>query len=152
MQEQVIVTGLENGGKTAVVKLDKKTECSKCGMCVFPKNAESTIARAENAAGAKAGDVVIIEREKDGRLFAALLVFAVPLLLIGLAAVIALVVIKKELWILLLSLIFLLSWYTILAAIDKKLQKSKGFGWRVVKISEKGGKDDDKGDSGERGI
>ncbi len=153
MKEYVIVTKVsEDGGKIATVKLDKKTECAGCGMCAFPKNADSIEMKAENIAGAEVGDTVLIEREKDGRLFATLMVFAVPLLLIGLAALIALTVIKKEIWILLLSLIFLVSWYTILAAIDKKLQKTKGFSWRVAEIIKKGGENDDKGDSGESGI
>ena len=149
MKEFVKITGVN--GVEATVKLDKKGECAKCGMCVFPKNAESTELKAENSIGAEEGDTVIIEREKDGRLSAALLVFAVPLLLIGIAAAIALLVIKKEIWILLLSLIFLVSWYTILAAVDKKLQRSSGFRWRVVQIVQKGEENGDKGDFGKSG-
>lgn len=149
MKEFVIVTRAD--GEEATVKLDKKSECSRCGMCTFPKNAESVELKAENSIGAKEGDTVLIEREKDGRLSAALLVFAVPLVLIGIAAAIALLVIKKEIWILFLSLIFLFSWYTILAAVDKKLQKSSGFRWRVVQIVCKGEENGDKRDFGERG-
>jgi len=89
---------------------------------------------------------------KDGRLLAALLVFGVPLTLIGLSAAIGYLWIKKEIFVLVLSLIFLLLWYTILAVIDKKLQKLSGFSWKIVEIYQKGGEDGDKRDNGGDGV
>ena len=147
MTEEGIVKSAD--GKTAVVTLDKKTECSRCGMCAFPKNAQSVKMHAENVVGAEVGDKAIAERAKDGRLLAALLVFGVPLLLIGIAAAIAYLWIKKEIFVLVLSLIFLLLWYTILAIIDKKLQKLSGFTWKIVEIYQKGGEDGDSRDNGD---
>lgn len=135
------VTVVKTQGKNALVRLEKKSECDKCGMCVFPKNAQSAEISARNLAGAEEGDLVVMEREKDGRLLGAFLVFLVPLLLIGAAAVIALLVIKKEIWILFLSLIFLFLWYTILAFIDKKLQSLSSFAPKIVEIVQKGDKD-----------
>ena len=106
----------------------------------------------ENACGESCGRKAIAEREKDGRLLAALLVFGVPLTLIGLSAAIGYLWIKKEIFVLVLSLIFLLLWYTILAVIDKKLQKLSGFSWKIVEIYQKGGEDGDKRDNGGDGV
>ena len=115
-------------GKHAVVKVDKKDECSKCGMCLFPKNASSVDFRAENPLNAKLEDTVVIESRKDGRLLGAVLAFLVPLILIALSAVITYII---------LSVIFIGLWYTILAVIDKKLKKSINFCHVIVSIVDK---------------
>ena len=129
-------------GKYATVRIDKKDECGKCGMCLFAANASYTEMRARNDAGAAAGDEAVVETAESGKTLSAVLVFLVPLLLIVLAAAIGLFIIGKEIWILLLSLIFILSWYTILGLFDKKLRKSDKFCARIVRITAKGEKDD----------
>ena len=121
-------------GKTATVKVDKKTECDKCGMCLFPKGADGITFNAENTLGAKQGDTVILEREKDGKLLGAILVFLIPLLLIGLATVLAYTVIKKEIYVLILSVVFIVVWFCALALIDKKLNKTFGYSTKIVEI------------------
>lgn len=134
MTEEGIVKSAD--GKTAVVTLDKKTECSRCGMCAFPKNANKIDIRAINRAGAKAGDTVVIEKNGDGKLAGAFLAFMVPLLLIAVAAFIGYYAIGKEIWILLLSLIFVALWYTILVIIDKKLAFLNKFCAVIVRVKE----------------
>lgn len=129
-------------GRYATVRIDKKDECGKCGMCLFAANASYTEMRARNDAGAALGDEVAIATAESGKTLSAVLVFLVPLLLIVLAAAIGLFVIGKEIWILLLSLIFILSWYTILGLFDKKLRKNDKFCARIVRITAKGEKDD----------
>lgn len=129
-------------GKYATVRIDKKDECGKCGMCLFAANASYTEMRARNDAGAALGDEVTIATAESGKTLSAVFVFLVPLLLIVLAAAIGLFVIGKEIWILLLSLIFILSWYTILGLFDKKLRKNDKFCARIVRITAKGEKDD----------
>ena len=129
-------------GKYATVRIDKKDECGKCGMCLFAANASYTEMRARNDAGAALGDEVTIATAESGKTLSAVLVFLVPLLLIVLAAAIGLFVIGKEIWILLLSLIFIISWYTILGLFDKKLRKNDKFCARIVRITAKGEKDD----------
>ena len=129
-------------GKYATVRIDKKDECGKCGMCLFAANASYTEMRARNDAGAAVGDEAVVETAESGKALSAVLVFLVPLLLIVLAAAIGLFIIGKEIWILLLSLIFILSWYTILGLFDKKLRKSDKFCARIVRITTKGEKDD----------
>lgn len=117
-----------------IIKVDKKDECSKCGMCLFPKGANSIEFIADNALSAKIGDKVIVERKEDGKFLGALLVFFVPLLLIGLSVFIGLVLIKWELSVLILSLSLIILWYIILSVIDKKLIKLKKFRAVIVEI------------------
>ena len=135
MKEVGLVVSLDKN--YAQVKVDKKDECSKCGMCLFPKNADSIELRAENSFGAKVGDTAIIETAKDTKLLGAVLVFLIPLLLIGFSAIITYIFIKKEIWTLILSVIFIFLWYNILAAIDKKLKNSQRFCAKVVAVLNK---------------
>lgn len=130
--------------KYAVIKVDKKDECSKCGMCLFPKNASSIEIRAKNGVGAKIGDTVSFKNDGNGKALSALLVFLVPLVLIIAAAVIGVFVIEKEIWILFLSLIFIVSWYTVLGFFDKKLRKSDKFCAEIVEILPNGEIENDK--------
>lgn len=130
--------------KYAVIKVDKKDECSKCGMCLFPKNASSIEIRAKNRVGAKIGDTVLFKNEGAGKTLSAVLVFLVPLVLIIAAAVIGVFVIEKEIWILFLSLIFIVSWYTVLGFFDKKLRKSDKFCAEIVEILSNGENENDK--------
>lgn len=137
-------------GKYATVRIDKKEECAKCGLCLFSGNAQFTTLRAHNAVGAKSGDDVIVENSGGGKLLGALLVFLVPLLLIGAATLFGLFVIKKEIWILLLSLIFILSWYTILGFFDKKLRNSDKLRTVIVEIIPTGDCENDNNNEQER--
>ena len=135
MTEKATVVKTDKTG--AVVRLDKRAECDKCGLCAFPKNAGFIEMRAFNKAGADTGDEVIVERSEKGRFLGAILVFLVPLLLIGAASVIALLAIKQDIWVLFLSIIFLVAWFSVLALIDKKLGRIKGFAPVIVKIEQK---------------
>lgn len=125
---------VSDSGKFATVKVDKKDECSKCGMCLFPKGADGITFNAENTAGAKTGDAVVVEREKDGKLLGAILAFLVPLLLIGVSTIVGYVVIKKEIWVLILSVLSIVTWYCVLALIDKKLVKTVGYKTKIVSV------------------
>ena len=124
----------EIDGKSAIVRVDKKDECSKCGMCLFPKNANHVDFPAENSLKAKVNDLVEIETTKDAKLLGAILVFLVPLILIGLSALLTYLFKISELWTLIFSVIFIILWYTILAVIDKGLKNKSGFCPRIVSI------------------
>ena len=137
-------------GKYATVRIDKKHECGKCGMCLFAANASYTEMRARNDAGAAVGDEAVVETAESGKTLFAVLVFLVPLLLIVLAAAIGLVIIGKEIWILLLSLIFILSWYTILGFFDKKLRNSDKLRTVIVEIIPTGDCENDNDNEQER--
>lgn len=138
MIEQGIVTKTEKN--TAVVKVEKKDECSKCGMCLFPKGASSIDFNVVNKVGASEGDTVIIDTQNDGKLLGAILVFLVPLLLIGVSALIGFLVIQWELSVLILSVVLIALWFVILSIIDKKLKKTAGFTPVIIQIINKGEK------------
>ena len=103
----------------------------------IPKGASNIEFNAKNDLGAKVGDKVEIEKENDAKLFGATLVFLVPLFLIVLSAFITYVFLKNEIWLLILSVIFIVLWYTILAVIDKKLKNLVKFSSVIVEIKEK---------------
>lgn len=119
MLDRGTVIHTENGFAKVAVK--RREECSRCGMCAFSKNADEIVFNCKNDAGAKEGDVVTVEKAKEGKLLAVLLVFLVPLLLIGLAALINALLIKWDMSVVIMSVLFIILWYTILAAIDKKI-------------------------------
>lgn len=135
MQETGKVTKLENG--FAIVRIDRKAECEKCGVCGMKKDMRFVELSAENTLGAVEGDTVEVETGNGSRLLSVILAFLVPLLLIAAIIAIGYVFIKKDLIILALCLITLILWYTILAVIDKKIAKIRGFCPIITKI--KGG-------------
>ncbi len=141
MREQGIVERTDKN--FASVKVQKKDECSKCGMCLFPKNADSVLLTVFNSVGAKEGDSVIIETKSDSKLLGAVLAFLVPLILILLSVVISITVIKKEIYGLILSVFSVAVWYLILPVIDKKLKKSKKFCAETILIVESAKEDNE---------
>ena len=135
MKEKGVVLSCDE--KFAIVKVDKKDECSKCGMCLFPKGASQVEIKAKNTLCAKPNDEVIIKTERDGKFLGAVLVFFIPLVLIIGAVLIGYLAIKSELWILILSVLFVVLWYTILAVIDKIFARSEKYGYKIVEITAK---------------
>lgn len=132
MKEIGIVSKIQKD--IATVKVDKKDECSKCGMCLFPQGVNAITFSANNKVGAKLGDTVVIERYADGGLLSALLVFLVPLILIGVSVFLGLCIIKWQLSVLILSLSLIILWYIILSKIDKILKRKWGYKTVVVEI------------------
>ena len=125
-------------GKYAIVKVQKKDECSKCGMCLFPKNASEIEFRAKNTLSAKEGDDVLINTSNErGKLVGMLLVFLVPLLLIGLAVLIEKLFIKNEIFILPISIGLIVVWFFILSFIDKKIAKNDKYVCEIIEILNK---------------
>ena len=132
MKEVGIVSKIQKD--IATVKVDKKDECSKCGMCLFPQGVNAITFNANNKVGAKLGDTVVIERYADGGLLSALLVFLVPLILIGVSVFLGLCIIKWQLSVLILSLSLIILWYIILSKIDKILKRKWGYKTIIVEI------------------
>ncbi len=135
MNEIGIVENIENN--LAKVRVDKKDECDKCGMCMFPKGASKVLIDAVNEVGAEVGDTVKIEVKPKAKTLGIILVFLVPLLLILISAFITFHLSKNEYLIALVSLLTLCFWYFVLAIIDKKLKKSVGFCSVITQIIEK---------------
>ncbi len=124
----------ETGENTAVVYMEKKDECSKCGMCIFPKDAKGVDMTAKNLVGAKVGDDVIIEIKDGGKMLGIFLAFIVPLFLIGVAFLLNGLFIRNELWTLSIAVGTIVIWYFILAFIDKKLKLSDKYGVEILSV------------------
>ncbi len=118
----------------AVVKIDRKSECEKCGMCGMKKGMSFVEVNSTNTVGAKVGDKVIIETGDGAKFLAVVFVFLIPLILLAAAILLGYVYIKNEIYILSICLGTLVAWYTILSIIDKKFAKLKGFCPEIVQI------------------
>ncbi len=121
-------------GEIATVYMEKKTECSKCGMCIFPKNAKGVDIVARNSLNAKEGDNVIIDIKESGKLLGFFLVFIVPLLLILLELFFGQHLYKNQLISLGVDILAIVIWYSILPFIDKKLKTSNKYGTEIISI------------------
>ena len=132
----MIETGIveKTNGKYATVKVNKKDECSKCGLCLFPKNADSITFRSLNSVNAKAGDKVTIKTSEKAKISGVFLAFGIPLILIILAIGIGYLLQQSELIILLSCIIPVVLWFLVLAFIDNKLKKLKTFSTEIIEI------------------
>ena len=135
MKEVGIITKLN--GEYVYVKVDKKDECSKCGMCAFPKNANSIEIFARNNVNAKKDEQVIVEIKDKGKMLGFLLVFIVPLLLLVGAILLNFLVVHNELLTMGIGIVLIALWYFVLSFIDKFLKKSNKYGAEVVAVINK---------------
>lgn len=135
MKEVGIITKLN--GEYVYVKVDKKDECSKCGMCAFPKNANSIEIFARNNVNAKKDEQVIVEIKDKGKMLGFLLVFIVPLLLLCGAILLNFLLVHNELLTMGIGIVLIALWYFVLSFIDKYLKKSNKYGAEVVAVINK---------------
>lgn len=79
-------TVMEVRGDMAKVLLPRKRLCDGCGSCCVMVDEETMLAEAENGAGAKRGDHVIVDIPKGVAIRAAYILYGIPLLafLVGL--------------------------------------------------------------------
>ena len=131
-------TVLQTKGDYAEVKVDKKDACSKCGMCLFSGNVNHTVMSCVNKIGAQKDQQVVIDILGKGKLLGIFLVFIIPLILIGVSVLVSLLVIKNELWTILISIASVVLWYVLLIPIDKKIKKRSGFCPSIIEIIDKG--------------
>lgn len=71
---------IKTAGGRARVRLPRNDSCRACGLCLFGSDGSGMILEAENEVGAAAGDRVELEIPRRDPLFAALLLFGLPLL------------------------------------------------------------------------
>lgn len=121
------------GGRTATVRISRKAECEGCKMCSFRRGENYVKVRAENAAGAVAGDTVEVVAEKSFTLQASLIVYILPLL-IAAAGLVGGYFLGGEILAFGLCLGCLLLGYIIVATIDRALSKRRGYAPRIAKI------------------
>ncbi len=125
---------LKTAGKIATVQIEKRPECDACKMCAFKDGKSRVKVRALNAAGAKAGDTVLVKAEKDNRLLASFIVYIVPVLLAGAGLLIGFFCFKEELYIALLCLAGLVLGLACVFFCDRILANTRGFGMEVIEI------------------
>lgn len=118
----------------AVVYVEKKDECSKCGMCLFPANAKGLEINAKNPINAKTDDTVLIEMGEKGKLLGVFLAFIVPLLLIGLSFVINAFTLKNEIFTLILAVGLVIVWYFILPFFDRKIKNKDNYCAEIISV------------------
>ena len=132
MRERAIV--VKTAGKTAVLQIEKSPACEGCRICAFKAGKSRVKVKARNSAGAKKGDTVIVQAEKDNRTLASFIVYIVPVLLAGAGALVGALCALAELYIVLLCLAGLALGFAAVFCIDKLLARSRGFGMEVVEI------------------
>ena len=136
MKETGIVTFKDD--KTLTVKVKRRAECSKCGLCGMKENATDIDFLATYGKFSKdsisAGDVVTVESNKDIRLISYLLLFIVPIILIGASIAIGYAFLS-EIWSVLLALISVTCWYFLVWAIDKTFNFAKKAGYVVTSVT-----------------
>lgn len=135
MKEEASV--VKAAGKIAVVQIEKRPECEGCKICAFKEGKSRVKVKALNTAGAKAGDRVIVQAEKDNRLLASFIVYIVPLLFAAAGVLVGWLAIGSELWMAVLCLVGLAVGFVAVWAIDKQVARSRGFGMEVVEIIKK---------------
>lgn len=118
----------------AVVKIDRKSECEKCGMCGMKTGMSFVEVNSTNTVNAKTGDKVIIETGNGVKFVAVLFTFLIPLILLAVSIILGYLFIKNELYILLVCLGTLVVWYTILGFLDKKFARLRGFCPEIIQI------------------
>lgn len=123
-------------GKFAVVQIEKTVRCEGCKVCAF-QNGKSTVKlKALNTAGAKAGDRVVVQAEKDNRLLASFIVYILPLLFAGAGAAVGALAVGGELWAALLCLAGFAVGFFAVWLIDKRVSRLRGFGMEVVAVEQ----------------
>ena len=132
MRERATV--LKTAGKIAVLQIEKSPACEGCKVCAFKAGKSRVKVKALNAAGAKKGDTVIVQAEKDNRTLASFFAYIVPVLLAGAGVLIGALCKLEELYIVLLCLGGLALGFGAVFAIDKLLARSGGFGMEVVEV------------------
>ena len=121
----------------AVVRVERREECAKCGMCGMKKGAASVEFKADNALNARVGDTVLVSTEKNASLLSSLLVFLAPLILLAAEIGVCYACDVEELIILLICVGTTALWFLALAFIDKGLARVRGFCPAIIKIIEK---------------
>jgi len=139
----MIETGyvIDNKGKQAVVRIQRKTACKNCGMCKQgAKGMEITL---DNPLNAKQGDCVEISMGDQMVLRASLIVYAIPLLFLLIGAALGYIfspglgIANKDLAAAVCGIVFTALSYTIVRSIDRRVSEKKGYVPRITRVLSK---------------
>lgn len=81
MTERGVVSKVK--GKKATVEFERRSACDQCHMCAVTKDKMTVHVVLENTLDAKVGDFVEVEMGEQFVITAALIVYVIPLILIG---------------------------------------------------------------------
>ena len=81
MTERGVVTAVK--GRRATVEFDRKSACDSCHMCAVTRDGMKVKIVIENTLGAERGDIVTVSMGERFVLTAALVVYIIPLVLVG---------------------------------------------------------------------
>lgn len=131
MTERGVVTKVK-GGK-ATVQFDRKSACDSCHMCAVTKDGMKVQIVIENTLGAVVGDFVSVRMGERFVLTAALIVYIIPLVLVGIG--IGAGSLLSELAQVLLAVGGLAVGFVIAFLLDRfVIRKRKGFAPQMVEI------------------
>ena len=135
MREQAIV--VKTTGKIAVLRIQKRPECEGCKICAFKEGQSVVKVKAKNTVGAKAGDTVIVQAEKDNRLLASFIVYILPILFAAAGAAVGFLALGDQLWAALCCVAGLVLGFAAVFLLDKWAARSRGFGMEIAQICPK---------------
>ena len=131
MTERGVVTKVK-GGK-ATVQFDRKSACDSCHMCAVTKDGMKVQIVIENTLGAVVGDFVSVRMGERFVLTAALIVYIIPLVLVGIG--VGAGSLLSELAQALLAVGGLVAGFVIAFLLDRfVIRKRKGFAPQMVEI------------------
>lgn len=131
MTERGVVTKVK--GNRATVEFDRKSACDSCHMCAVTRDGMKVKIVIDNTLGACVGDVVDVAMGERFVLTAALIVYIIPLVLVG--AGIGVGSVLGELAQVLFALGGLIVGFGIAIALDRcVIRKKKGFAPRMTAI------------------
>ena len=120
-------------GDKATVQFDRKSACDKCHMCAVTKDGMKVKIVIENSLNACVGDVVSVSMGERFVLTAALIVYIIPLVLVGLGVGVGSLL--SELAQVLLAVGGLIIGFVIAFLLDRfVIRKRKGFAPRMTEI------------------
>ena len=109
------------------LKVIKKPECGGCKACFFGKGENSSTIKAQNTISAKVGEQVYFTVQKDNGLKAALIVYILPIVFMGLGILFGTILFKKEVYLVLSAGVGLAFGFLVLYLVDKLMATSKSF-------------------------
>ncbi|NLZ25640.1 MAG: SoxR reducing system RseC family protein [Clostridiales bacterium] len=117
-------------GDKAVVRFNRKSACDNCRMCAVTKDGMKVEVVVKNTLNLSVGDSVAVEMGERFVLTAAVIVYIIPLLLVGLGIYLGLFI--SDLMSAIFAVAGLVLGFIIAISIDKQLKKKKGFSPRMV--------------------
>ena len=131
MTERGVVTKVKCG--RATVEFDRKSACDSCHMCAVTKDGMKVKIVIENTLNAAVGDVVTVSMGERFVLTAALIVYIIPLVLVGIGVGVGSLL--TELAQVLLAVGGLVVGFVIAFLLDRfVIRKKKGFAPRMTEI------------------